>query len=238
MGNTFGQLFRVTTWGESHGAAIGAVIDGCPPRLALSEADIQPDLDRRRPGQSLLTSQRKESDTVRILSGVFEGQTLGTPISARDPERGHAPRRLPRDAGEVPAEPRRLHLRREVRHPRLARRRPDERARDGRRASRPARSRASCSACAGASRSSPGSRRSAGSVAECDVERVTREEVERTPIRCPDPADGRAHDRGRRGGAQGRRTRSAASSRARCAAARPAGASRSSTGSRPTSPRR
>ena len=81
MGNTFGQLFRVTTWGESHGAATGAVIDGCPPRLALSEADIQPDLDRRRPGQSLLTSQRKESDTVRILSGVFEGLTLGTPIA-------------------------------------------------------------------------------------------------------------------------------------------------------------
>ena len=81
MGNTFGQLFRVTTWGESHGAATGAVIDGCPSRLPLSEADIQPDLDRRRPGQSLLTSQRKESDTVRILSGVFEGATLGTPIS-------------------------------------------------------------------------------------------------------------------------------------------------------------
>ena len=65
MGNTFGQLFRVTTWGESHGAAIGAVIDGCPPRLALSEADIQPDLDRRAPGQSALVTQRKEADTVR-----------------------------------------------------------------------------------------------------------------------------------------------------------------------------
>ena len=81
MGNTFGQLFRVTTWGESHGAAIGAVVDGCPPRLALSEADIQPELDRRAPGQSALVTQRKESDTVRIMSGVFEGRTLGTPIS-------------------------------------------------------------------------------------------------------------------------------------------------------------
>jgi chorismate synthase len=81
MGNTFGHLFRVTTWGESHGPAIGAVVDGCPPSLALSEADIQPDLDRRAPGQSNLVTQRKESDTVRILSGVFEGKTLGTPIS-------------------------------------------------------------------------------------------------------------------------------------------------------------
>ena len=80
MGNTFGHLFRVTTWGESHGAAIGAVIDGCPARLTLSEADIQPDLDRRAPGQSTLVTQRKESDTVRILSGVFDGMTLGTPI--------------------------------------------------------------------------------------------------------------------------------------------------------------
>src|SRR5439155_894667 len=81
MGNTWGQLFRVTTWGESHGGATGAVVDGCPSRLPLSPADIQPDLDRRAPGQSALVSQRKESDTVQILSGVFEGQTLGTPIS-------------------------------------------------------------------------------------------------------------------------------------------------------------
>src|SRR5262244_2975765 len=81
MGNTWGQLFRVTTWGESHGGATGAVVDGCPPRLPLSAADIQADLDRRAPGQSALVSQRKESDTVQILSGVFEGLTLGTPIS-------------------------------------------------------------------------------------------------------------------------------------------------------------
>ena len=79
--NSFGHLFRVTTWGESHGAAIGCVVDGCPPRIALSEADIQPWLDRRRPGQSAFTTQRQEPDTVRILSGVFEGLTTGTPIA-------------------------------------------------------------------------------------------------------------------------------------------------------------
>jgi chorismate synthase len=74
-------LFRITTWGESHGGGVGVVIDGCPPQLELSEADIQPDLDRRRPGQSKIVTPRKESDTVQILSGVFEGRTLGTPIS-------------------------------------------------------------------------------------------------------------------------------------------------------------
>ena len=79
--NSFGRLLRVTTWGESHGPAIGCVIDGCPPRLKLSEEDIQPWLDRRRPGQSRYTTQRREPDEVRILSGVFEGQTTGTPIS-------------------------------------------------------------------------------------------------------------------------------------------------------------
>jgi len=79
--NSFGHLFRVTTWGESHGPAIGCVVDGCPPRLALSEADIQPWLDRRRPGQSRFTTQRAEPDSVRILSGVFEGHTTGTPIA-------------------------------------------------------------------------------------------------------------------------------------------------------------
>src|SRR6478752_2785971 len=81
MANTFGQLFRVTTWGESHGGGVGVVVDGCPPRLALTEADIQPDLDRRRPGQSSIVTPRKETDTVQILSGTFEGKTLGTPIS-------------------------------------------------------------------------------------------------------------------------------------------------------------
>src|SRR5438093_7610181 len=81
MATTFGHLFRVTTWGESHGGGVGVVVDGCPPRMELTEADIQPDLDRRRPGQSKIVSPRKESDTVEILSGTFEGRTLGTPIS-------------------------------------------------------------------------------------------------------------------------------------------------------------
>ena len=80
-GNTFGTLFTVTTFGESHGPAIGCVIDGCPPGLVLSEADIQPELDRRKPGTSRHVTQRQESDTVEILSGVYEGKTTGTPIA-------------------------------------------------------------------------------------------------------------------------------------------------------------
>jgi chorismate synthase len=85
--NTFGHLFRVTTFGESHGPAIGCVVDGCPPGIALTEADIQADLDRRKPGQSKFVTQRKEPDRVRILSGVFQGErmkaqaTTGTPIA-------------------------------------------------------------------------------------------------------------------------------------------------------------
>ena len=79
--NSFGQLFRVTTWGESHGAAIGCVIDGVPPRLAIDETEIQTYLDRRRPGQSRFTTQRREPDAVRIVSGTFEGVTTGTPVS-------------------------------------------------------------------------------------------------------------------------------------------------------------
>jgi chorismate synthase len=80
-GNTFGRLFCVTSFGESHGPALGCVVDGCPPGLALSEADLQPDLDRRKPGTSKYVTQRKEDDAVRILSGVFEGRTTGTPIA-------------------------------------------------------------------------------------------------------------------------------------------------------------
>src|SRR5881392_3968106 len=79
-GNSFGTLFRFTTWGESHGPAIGVVVDGVPPRIPLAESDIQHWLDRRRPGQSRYTTQRREPDEVKILSGVFEGQTTGTPI--------------------------------------------------------------------------------------------------------------------------------------------------------------
>ena len=81
--NTFGRVFRFTTGGESHGPALGAGVDGCPPGLALSEADIQPFLDTRRPGTSRFTTQRQEPEQVRILSGVFEGRTTGTPISLR-----------------------------------------------------------------------------------------------------------------------------------------------------------
>ena len=81
MGNSFGEIFRITTWGESHGGGVGVVIDGCPPRIPLSEKDIQPELDRRRPGQSKIVTQRDEVDKVRIVSGTFKGKTLGTPIA-------------------------------------------------------------------------------------------------------------------------------------------------------------
>ncbi len=91
MGNTFGKLFTISTWGESHGGGIGVVIDGCPPGLPLNEEDIQVELDRRRPGQSDITTQRKESDTVTIISGVFAGKTLGTPIAMTIPNRDARP---------------------------------------------------------------------------------------------------------------------------------------------------
>ena len=80
-GNSFGQLFRITTFGESHGIAIGVIIDGCPSNLVVDMDFIQAELDKRKPGQSKITTQRKESDTVQILSGVFEGKTTGTPIA-------------------------------------------------------------------------------------------------------------------------------------------------------------
>src|SRR6266545_3242721 len=81
MGSSFGRLFRISTWGESHGPALGVVVDGCPPRLPLDEQMIQEELDRRRPGQSRITTQRREEDRVEILSGVYHGLTLGTPIA-------------------------------------------------------------------------------------------------------------------------------------------------------------
>ena len=96
-GNGFGQAFRFTTWGESHGPAIGCVIDGAPPRLPLAEADIQPWLDRRRPGQSRYVTQRREPDRVRILSGTFEGLTTGTPIALTIENVDQRPR----DYGEI-----------------------------------------------------------------------------------------------------------------------------------------
>ena len=81
--NTFGHMFRVTTWGESHGPALGATVDGCPPGLVLSEADIQPFMDARKPGQNKYTTQRREADIVRILSGVYEGRTTAARIIPR-----------------------------------------------------------------------------------------------------------------------------------------------------------
>ncbi len=85
MGNVFGKIFTITTWGESHGKSIGVVIDGCPPRLPLTEEEVQLELDRRRPGQSSITTPRREEDAVEFLSGVFEGKTLGTPIAMNIP---------------------------------------------------------------------------------------------------------------------------------------------------------
>src|SRR6188474_718514 len=83
--NTFGHLFRVTTWGESHGPALGCVVDGCPPRIPLTASEIQGDLDRRRPGQSRYTTQRQEPDAVRILSGVFTDDTTGQDLTTGTP---------------------------------------------------------------------------------------------------------------------------------------------------------
>src|SRR3546814_18623948 len=92
-GNSFGEIFRFTTWGESHGPAIGCVVDGVPPRIALAPQDLQHWLDRRKPGQSRFTTQRREPDAVKILSGVFEGETTGTPIATlidNEEQRAHA----------------------------------------------------------------------------------------------------------------------------------------------------
>src|ERR671933_2788213 len=187
MGNTFGQLFRLTTWGESHGAAIGAVVDGCPSQLELSEADIQPELDRRAPGQSAIVTQRKESDTVRILSGVFEGRTLGTPICLLIPNEDMRPG----DYREIQEKYRPSHAdytydaKYGVRDWRGG----------GRTSARETAGRVAAGAIA---RKLLAVRHCVEIVAwvskvrnlsaACDVETVTREQVDRTPIRCPDLA--------------------------------------------------
>ena len=185
MGNSFGTLFRITTWGESHGGATGVVIDGCPSLLELSEADIQPELDRRAPGQSAIVSQRKESDTVTILSGVFEGRTLGTPISMM-----------------IPNEDMRSDDYRDM----VEKYRPShaDYTYDAKYAFRDWRGGGRSSARETAGRVAAGAvgrkllRERYGVevvawvskvntiVASCDVETVTREQVDRTPIRCPD----------------------------------------------------
>ena len=207
MGNTWGRVFRVTTWGESHGAGIGAVIDGCPPRLPLSEADIQPDLDRRAPGQSALVTkrketdtvkilapgqsalvtQRKETDTVKILSGVFEGQTLGTPISLQMPNLDMRPG----DYREVQEKYRPSHADYTYEAKYGVR---DWRG-GGRTSARETAGRVAAGAIA---RKLLGVRWNVAVVAwvskvgtltvDCDVEKVTREQVDATPIRCPDLA--------------------------------------------------
>ena len=177
----------MTTWGESHGGAIGAVIDGCPPRLSLSEADIQPDLDRRAPGQSAIVTQRKESDTVKILSGVFEGQTLGTPISLLIPNEDMRPG----DYREVQEKYRPSHAdyTYDVKYG----------VRDWRGGGRTsARETAGRVAAAAIARKLLAERWSVTVVAwvskvgrlavDCDIEKVTRAEVDQTPIRCPDLA--------------------------------------------------
>ncbi|HEY3111891.1 MAG TPA: chorismate synthase, partial [Chloroflexota bacterium] len=175
-----------TTWGESHGAAIGAVVDGCPPALDLSEADIQPELDRRAPGQSRIVTQRKESDTVRILSGVFEGRTLGTPISLQIPNENQRSA----DYDEM----------REKYRPSHADYTYDAKygLRDWRGGGRTSARETAARVAAGAiARKLLRVRHGVEIVAwvakvgrlsvECDVEAVRRDEVDRTPIRCPDP---------------------------------------------------
>lgn len=185
MGNTFGTTFRITTWGESHGGALGAVVDGCPAGLALSEADLQPDLDRRRPGQSSIVTQRKESDIVRIVSGVFEGVTLGTPIGMtianEDQKSG--------DYREVQEKYRPSHA---------------DYTYDAKFGVRDWRGGGRTSARETAGRVAAGAiarkllkvrygvdvvawvSKVGTIVATCDVESVTPEEVEKTPVRCPD----------------------------------------------------
>ena len=187
MGNTFGRLFRVTTFGESHGGAIGAIVDGCPSRIPLSEADIQPDLDRRAPGQSRLTTQRTESDTVRILSGVFEGLTLGTPIGLLIPNEDQRSA----DYREVQTKYRPSHAdyTYEAKFG----------IRDWRGGGRTSARETAARVAAGAIARTVLARRWGVEIVawvsqvgreseESDVERVTREQVEQTPVRCPEPA--------------------------------------------------
>ena len=185
MGNSFGNIFRVTTWGESHGGAMGAVVDGCPPMLELSEADLQPDLDRRRPGQSSIVTQRKETDTVRILSGVFEGRTLGTPIGmviANEDQRSG-------DYREVQEKYRPSHadytydakygIRDYRGGGRTSARETAGRVAAGAIAKKLIKVRHAVEIVAWVSK--------VGTIAvDCDVETVTLEAVEQTPIRCPD----------------------------------------------------
>ena len=225
-GNSFGKLFVVTTFGESHGPAIGGIVDGCPPGLELDEQDLQADLDRRKPGQSRHTTQRRESDRVQILSGVFEGRTTGTPIGLDHPQRGPALQRLLGDRGQVSARPRGLQLRDEVRRAGLPGRRPllgpGDRHPGRRRRESPRSTCAtgSASGCAGYL-SQLGPFRPADS---------TGEQVEQNPFFCPDAAAvpeleaymdalRKEGDSVGRGGDGGGRRRSAGARRARSSTA-------------------
>jgi chorismate synthase len=187
VGNTFGHLFRVTTFGESHGGALGAVVDGCPSLLPLAEADLQPDLDRRAPGRSHLVTQRRESDAVRILSGVFEGRTLGTPIGlliANEDQRS-------RDYADVATTYRPSHADYTYDAKYGIR---DHRG-GGRTSARETAARVAAGAIA---RKLLATRwgvevvawvaKVGRLVADCDVEQVGRAAVDATPIRCPDQA--------------------------------------------------
>ena len=123
MASSFGTLFRITSFGESHGGGVGVVVDGCPPRLPLNLAEIQADLDRRRPGQSAITTPRKEADQVEVLSGLLDGVTLGTPIAMVVRNKDQRPGDYSAMAPNLPPLPCRCHLPGQVRHPGPQRRR-------------------------------------------------------------------------------------------------------------------
>jgi chorismate synthase len=187
VGNTFGTIFRVTTFGESHGGMLGAVVDGCPPLLPLDESDIQPDLDRRAPGQSHLVTQRKESDTVRIVSGVFEGRTLGTPIGLLIPNEDQRSG----DYAEVMTKYRPSHADYTYQAKYGIR---DWRG-GGRTSARETAARVAAGAIARKVLSSRWGvelvafvSKVGRLVATADLERVSRAAVDATPIRCPEPA--------------------------------------------------
>ena len=122
-GNSFGTLFKITTFGESHGEALGGIIEGCPPGITLDFDAIQNEMARRKPGQSPIVTQRKEEDEVQFLSGIFEGKTTGTPIGFIIPNTNQKSGRLFAYQRHIPSEPCRLCLRKKIRHPRLPRRR-------------------------------------------------------------------------------------------------------------------
>ena len=180
-GNTFGVLFRVTTFGESHGKALGAVIDGCPPNLDLGEDDIQAELNRRKPGGHKASTSREEEDRVEILSGVFEGKTTGTPIALVIAKPRRPERRVRGSARRLPARPRRLYVLQKIRHPGSSRRRPRLGARDGcargRRRRCPQAARPRGARCAGLHRGAGRHRHRAG----------RRDAIGANRLLCPDP---------------------------------------------------